>query len=449
MLRRISCKTIFPPSRVSIFFSGIGRNCSTKTAKAARISKKLSEAPIPDKQAHTTAFKLGYGSVGLLLTLGLSSFVYYDLNKNPEGFVASLYNDSQLQKFISRMLGSVSEIYKPESEKLLPDWGSLPFYAGLMPGTPPMPLLVLDLERTLIGSVHDTKYGWRHAKRPGVEKLLQALSQYYEIVIFSENDIASVEEILLAIDPDHRCHYLGATHGELRDTVIVKRLDFMNRDVRRIILVDDDPQSFQDFPRNTIKIKPYVNIYDKNDTILLDLIPVLQAFVHDNVEDFTKVLDNLGTHDADEVVTEYHMRVSRKRAEELQKRNKGLGGLLRGKGANSTETLSDMQSNKSSILSISDIVGAAPVTNGFVAKTKPINNSNSDVVPSVGYTPPSSDKVVKKTGWLFGAMQQVEKDKQEANEIKIQKMNEIYQKKMRDKAAAREQEQSAKQNNNI
>jgi len=76
----------------------------------------------------------------------------------------------------------------------------------------------------------------------------------------------------VAIDPEHRCHYLGATHGELRNNVIVKRLDLMNRDIRRIILVDDNPDSFQDFPRNTIRIKPYVNIYDKSDKVTLSYL---------------------------------------------------------------------------------------------------------------------------------------------------------------------------------
>ena len=58
-----------------------------------------------------------------------------------------------------------------------------------MPNVPqdiPVPhTLVLDLEKTLVSSTWDRKYGWRHAKRPGVDKFLLDMAQYYEIVLYS------------------------------------------------------------------------------------------------------------------------------------------------------------------------------------------------------------------------------------------------------------------------
>lgn len=41
---------------------------------------------------------------------------------------------------------------------------------------PPPPLLVLDVEKTILGSEWDSKYGWRHAMRPGVHEFLKEVS---------------------------------------------------------------------------------------------------------------------------------------------------------------------------------------------------------------------------------------------------------------------------------
>ena len=58
------------------------------------------------------------------------------------------------------------------SDKLLPDWGNPVFYPGIPPGAPAPPLLVLDVEKTCIGSVYDASTGWKHVKRPGLDELL-------------------------------------------------------------------------------------------------------------------------------------------------------------------------------------------------------------------------------------------------------------------------------------
>jgi len=157
----------------------------------------------------------------------------------------------------------------------------------------------VDLEKTLIASVYDARFGWRHVKRPGVDKFIKTLSKYYEVVIFSENDLGVSDQILVAIDPENVCHKFGMNSGEIRGTtnppIVIKRLDYMNRDVSRIILIDDNPESYQKFPRNTLAVQPFVNVNDTSDTVLYDLIPLLQALVHEEIVDFRDCLDNLGT----------------------------------------------------------------------------------------------------------------------------------------------------------
>ena len=154
----------------------------------------------------------------------------------------------------------------------------------------------MDLEKTLIGSDHSAQYGWRHVKRPGLDQLLERLSSYYEIVIFSENEVEVVQDLLMNIDPQSKTHKLGASAAESRDGIMLKRLDLMNRDQSRIILIDDSEKASSLFPRNTLLVKPYVDTTDQSDTALLDLIPLLQAFIHDQSTDFRDTIDDLGTY---------------------------------------------------------------------------------------------------------------------------------------------------------
>ena len=60
----------------------------------------------------------------------------------------------------------------------------------------------------------------------------------------------------------------------------------MNRDIRKIVLIDDDPDAFIGFESNTLQVKPFENVRDMNDNILLDLVPLLQGFVHHDSKDF-------------------------------------------------------------------------------------------------------------------------------------------------------------------
>lgn len=142
-------------------------------------------------------------------------------------------------------------------------------------------------------------------KRPGLDQLIEKLSAYYEIVIFSENDVGVVQDLLMAIDPNSRTHKLGSSAAESRQGVMLKRLDFMNRNLSRVILIDDSEEASSLFPRNTLLVKPFNDVTDQNDTVLFDLVPLLQAFIHDQSTDFRDTIDDLGTHEAEEACVEY------------------------------------------------------------------------------------------------------------------------------------------------
>ena len=361
-----------------------------------------------------------------------------------ESEISKLYWGSSIQLFISsiydKTFGEINQVFDPSSDKLIPDWGNPTFYPNIPPGTPAPPLLVLDLEKTCIGSVYDAKTGWKHVKRPGLDEFLNQLHQYYEIVLFTENDIGVQQQVMLAIDKENRCHKLGSAAAEFRNNIMLKRLDNMNRDIRKIILIDDDEKAPQLFPRNTLLVKPYNDVFDKSDRILYDLIPLLQALVHEQPDDFRNTLDELGTHDADEAATEYSMSnllligyfrislicelfyyllgVSAKKRSEEEKRNRGLGGIIRNsKRISKTSVDTEETISKSKVMSAAQIVGNNP-------SNKPNdgvrNNNKNEIVPPV----------TKKKGELFGWIERQNKEKEEYELRRIEKMNELHGKKM-------------------
>ena len=192
------------------------------------------------------------------------------------------------------LFGDISEtLWLPSNDRLLPD---IPPDASYEP-----PVLVLDLEKTLVGCEYDAKYGWRYAKRPGLDKFLDTVTQYFEVVIFSETDAGNVQDIVEALDKDNRMYKLYSSHAEVsKDGVMIKRLEYLNRDVSKIIVIDDSTEQYNRYPQNTLIIKPFDDLNDTADSSLLDLLPVLLAICHEEVKDVRKALDDLGTSSAEQ-----------------------------------------------------------------------------------------------------------------------------------------------------
>lgn len=381
---------------------------STSSSKSSTtiISKKKSYLP----------FYLAAASV-----TGVFALFFEDYVNTPNGILSKLLNKPGfIMSFSDSINESFSEVLEPSSTELLPTWPIAPCYEqlGIPPGTPAPPLLVIDLEKTLIASEHDPRYGWRHVKRPGATQFIEALSNYYEIVIFSENDVGMVENVLMALDKDGRTHKLGPAACEQHENNLLKRLDCMNRDLRRIILIDDSPISSQKFPRNTILVKPFEDVRSR-DTILLDLIPVLQAFIHqDGIKDFRNVLDDLGTHEAEEIVTEYHLRVAQAKVNEESKKNRGLGKFIRDNAGINTSPDLLISSSKPTM---SEIVGVSE---------KQVSEEAAKVEKEFLESKAAANK---KRGLLYDMFERNENQRMEIQAKKREIMENMYREKMMEK----------------
>jgi len=68
--------------------------------------------------------------------------------------------------------------------------------------------------------------------------------------------------------------YLFREHCTYHNNTFVKDLTRLGRDMRDVIIIDNSPMSYQFQPENAI---PSISWYeDKNDTQLLDWIPMLK-----------------------------------------------------------------------------------------------------------------------------------------------------------------------------
>ncbi|CCK67895.1 protein translocase subunit TIM50 KNAG_0A02060 [Huiozyma naganishii CBS 8797] len=214
-----------------------------------------------------------------------------------------------------------------------------PPFPDLLPPPPPAPYqrpltLVLTLEDLLVHSEWSQKTGWRTAKRPGVDYFLGYLSQYYEIVLFSSNYMMYSERIAEKLDPLHAfiSYNLFKEHCVYKDHVHIKDLSKLNRDVRKVVIMDTDANSYKLQPENALPMAPWDG---KPDDKLIQMIPFLEYLATQQVDDVRPVLGSFP--DRREIPSAFAQRVSKLRekyTEDQAKKAEGNWALkLLGVGA--------------------------------------------------------------------------------------------------------------------
>jgi mitochondrial import inner membrane translocase subunit TIM50 len=335
-----------------------------------------------------------------------------------------------------------------------------------MPNVPhdiPIPhTLVLDLEKTLVSSSWDRKYGWRHAKRPGVDKFLHDMAQYYEIVLYTPSIDGIAEPVVNNLDKDgcimHRL-YRDATyyyHG-----VHVKDLHRLNRNINKIVVLDDDPLEVQFNLENLIRVKPYTDPKNRTDNTLERITPFLMEIVREGHDNVPALLAQYRGMDADEIADEQERRIQvlrDHRQQMYQQRQQAISKIF---GTNATATTTtttttttsggssllqlpepelppspdayslsyrttssstaSSSSNKSSQLTAKDIVNASSASSSS-------SFSSSDGM----YSYDSNNNNDDLSSWI----QRRNKEKQEHQARKMEKWNEVMMKKQQEAASA-------------
>ncbi|GME93705.1 unnamed protein product [Ambrosiozyma monospora] len=231
----------------------------------------------------------------------------WDPNEEPE-----LYKEEEngytpgkiITRFKKRVIG-VSDVF------------SEPAFTDMLPPPPPpeyrRPLtLVLELDDLLIHSEWDNKRGWKTAKRPGVDYFLGYLSQYYEIVIFTKSPMVFAEQTINKLDPYHAyiSYSLFREVCTSRDNKIIKDLSQMNRDLKKLILIDPFEDSYELQPDNAIPIDRWTG---EKDDKLIRLIPFLEFLAYQPIKDVRQALNSF--KDKKHIPEEFAEREKRLRAQ--------------------------------------------------------------------------------------------------------------------------------------
>ncbi|KAG6689953.1 hypothetical protein I3842_11G199100 [Carya illinoinensis] len=187
-----------------------------------------------------------------------------------------LYLDTR--RLIEEQVQSFTE---PYSEKLLPD---------LHPAERHVFTLVLDLQETLIHYDWTREKGWQTLKRPGVDAFLEHLAQFYEIVVYSDEQSMFVDPVVERLDPKHCIRYRlskGAT--KYQNGKHYRDLSKLNRDPGKILYLSGHALEGCLQPENCVPVKPWKQ-HDANDTALLDFIPFLEFVARTSPPDIRPVL---------------------------------------------------------------------------------------------------------------------------------------------------------------
>ena len=170
--------------------------------------------------------------------------------------------------------------------------------------------LVLDLDDTLINYKLDEKGRGILRPRPNLYNFLNEMRQIFEMILFTAGTSEYADPILNIIDKKKIFFdkILYRQHTIIMDNVFVKDLSKLGRDLSKVIIIDNMPQSFKLQKENGIFIKSF-NGDNKKDSTLFDLIPILKKIAGNSNNDvrvelnkmkneiFTKITTNLQNED--------------------------------------------------------------------------------------------------------------------------------------------------------
>lgn len=282
------------------------RMFSRDTAREALRQARQGETKTKAPRGRSTAIYLGLGLVGVSVG-GTVWLTYTEMGKQAFNMLSEKTNTT-MQSFAD-----------PDSDMLLPNLPDVeePFVNK--------PTLVIDFEDTLVHIEWNRSTGWRAAKRPGADIFLEALYPHYEIVLFSTGFNQFLEEWIVSLDTYRAIsHHLYRNSTLFKDGEFIKDLSHLNRDLSKVIIIDDEAERFKLQPENGIAVKPFTDITNTTDNELLDLIPFLTDMAVREVPDLR---EELATYKGKHIPTEFKRR--KQEAKEAGKKKGGLGGLLR------------------------------------------------------------------------------------------------------------------------
>lgn len=304
---------------ISSMFKEEGKEEASKTAEDQKQNEdnKKEEASDDEKPKENPFLRSQrYAKWMLLATFSFGTpLLIYEFGppkKDSQGnFIPDEYSDDPAPiAYAKRTFGELSlmkkDIVEPSSPKLLPDPLQHPYYQ------PPY-TLVIELFGVLLHPTYDQVHGWRFKKRPGIDYLLENVGPpLYEVVIFTRESGMVAYPLIDSMDPKGYIMYrlfrdaaryksgfkMGdITKGEMPklDPYYQKDLKYLNRDLKRVVVVDTDRRATELQPSNGISLKAWNG--SNADTELFDLASFLHTLATNEVDDVRPVLEHYRKYD--------------------------------------------------------------------------------------------------------------------------------------------------------
>ncbi|KAJ8958302.1 hypothetical protein NQ318_017448, partial [Aromia moschata] len=235
----------------------------------------------------TLKYSLMFLGVSVTLVGGYIIFEYSRPDSTEEGDVVDENSNHPFWKqYLLKGLKQIKDftvfIQEPSREKLLPDPVSYPYYQ------PPY-TLVLEFTDVLAHPDWTYKTGWRFKKRPGLDYMLENLVGLYEIVVFTAEPGMTIFPVIEALDQKNLISYkLVRDSTHFVEGHHVKNLDKLNRDLKKIVVVDWNAESVRFHPDNHLNIQRWRG--EDGDTALIDLTSFLKTIAHTEIDDVREVL---------------------------------------------------------------------------------------------------------------------------------------------------------------
>lgn len=108
----------------------------------------------------------------------------------------------------------------------------------------------MDLDETLI-HYEENSDGGQFLLRPYVQRFLKKMAKYYELVIFTAAIKEYADWIIDRLDSEKLIkHRLYRRHTTQYNQMFIKDLRKLNRDMKKILIVDNNPENFCFQPDN-------------------------------------------------------------------------------------------------------------------------------------------------------------------------------------------------------
>ncbi|KAF2365864.1 FCP1 domain [Trinorchestia longiramus] len=264
-------------------------------SKSGSYSKEEVEADERQRQEDleraNRALKFSFIAFGVMIA-GLGSTLIIRWGAPPEDDEGNQLEDElshlpvveqYLRRTYREMRSMNTMIQMPSREKLLPDTLSGQYVQ------PPY-TLVLEMKDVLVHPEWTYETGWRFKKRPGLDFLLQHCAPpLFEIVIYTNEQGFTAFPVIDKLDPNGFIWYrLFKDSTSYVNGKHLKELNFLNRDLKKVIMVDWDSEAVS-CPRNQLRVPRWRGTMEDNG--LVQLAMLLRTIAESEVDDVREVLD--------------------------------------------------------------------------------------------------------------------------------------------------------------